>query len=183
MDLLFKNPPYFFKTYFNFSLPAFAISFVVILVILLVLCRKRFRSRAIRVLFAIPASLYGALLICITLNVNRSDTQGLILNPIENFRALFTEMRIHQLRGMQSNIFLFIPCGVFSALHFKQRKLLFSILFGAALSVLIEVLQFVFRRGYTETMDVICNTLGAAIGAATTIFILYIINQLQKRRS
>lgn len=183
MDLLFKNPPYFFKTYFNFSPPAFAISFVVILVILLVLCRKRFGLWRTRVLFAIPAALYGALLICITLNVNRSDTQGLILNPMENFRALFTAMRVHQLRGMQSNIFLFIPCGVFSALYFKQRKLLFSILFGAVLSVSIEVLQLVFRRGYTETMDVICNTLGAAIGAATTIFILYIINQLQKRRS
>lgn len=179
MDLLFKNPHYFFETYFDFSPMAFGMSFAVLFVIILLLCRKRFRSLRTRLLFSISASLYGALLICVTLNVNRSDTQGLILNPIDNIQALFTGMRIHQLRGIQSNIFLFIPCGVFSALYFKRRKLLFSILFGASLTVSIEALQFVFRRGYTETMDVICNTLGAAI----TIFVLYIINQLQKRRS
>ena len=179
MDLLFKNTPYFFKTYFDFSPLEFAISFIVILVIVLLLCRKRFRSWGTRLLFAIPASLYGALLICVTLNVNRSDTQGLILNPMENFRVLFTAMRVHQLRGMQSNIFLFIPCGVFSALYFKRRKLLFSILFVAALIVFIEALQFVFCRRYTEMMDVICNTLGAAISVVT----LYIINQSQKRIS
>ena len=183
MDLLFKNPPYFFKTYFNFSPLSFAISFIVIFVIVFLICRKRFSSLRTRLLFAIPASLYGALLICITLNVNRSDTQGLILNPIENVQALFTDMRVHQLRGMQSNIVFFIPCGVFSAIYFKRKKLLFSFLFGAALSVSIEALQFVFRRGYTETMDVICNTLGATIGAAITIIILFIINQLQKRGS
>ena len=41
---------------------------------------------------------------------------------------------------------------------------MFSIVFAFTVSLVIEFLQFRFYLGRAETDDVICNTLGAAIG-------------------
>lgn len=185
MDLLFKNPTYFFDTYFSFSLPEFLITFALVLAIHILLCRKRFSHWLPRLAFILVSSFYFTILIGITiLNSNRSDRYEIALNPLNNISKLFNDStRTHELRAAKSNIVFFVPCGILSAIFFKRRKLLYSVLFGAAVSLTIEFIQFALHRGCAETMDVICNTLGAAIGAATTIIILYIINQFQKRRS
>ena len=62
------------------------------------------------------------------------------------------------------NIIWFIPFGA----YLRLRGLPFwkTVLLTAALSVLIETLQFVFGSGCTETEDVILNTTGGAIGFA-----------------
>lgn len=61
------------------------------------------------------------------------------------------------------NLIWFVPFGF----CFRLRGLAFwkVILLTAALSVLIEGLQFIFATGCTETEDVLLNTAGGAIGA------------------
>ena len=184
MDLLFKNPTYFFQTYFAFSLPEFLITFALVLAVHILLCRKRFSHWLPRLAFILVSSFYFTILIGITLlNSNRSDRYELALNPLNNISNLFNDStRIHELRAVKSNTVFFVPCGILSAVYFKRRKLLYSVLFGAALSVTIEVFQFALHRGCAETMDVICNTLGAVIGALITVLILLIINKLHNKR-
>lgn len=185
MDLLFKNPTYFFETYFSFDPLEFIITFVIVLAVHILLCRKRFSSLWARVVFIIISSLYFSVLIGITLlGAGREDKQLLALDPIKNFSDLFRDdiTRTHQLRAIKSNTVLFIPCGILSAVYFKRKKVLFSVVFGFALSFVIELLQFVFSRGCAETMDVVCNTLGAAIGAAITALIILIINKSREKR-
>lgn len=186
MDLLFKNPPYFFETYFSFSPIEFIITFIIVLAVHILLCRKRFSNIWARVVFIIISSLYFSVLIGMTLlGKLRDDEQLLSLDPIKNISDLFRSdlMRTHQLRAMKSNTLLFIPCGVLSAVYFKRKKILSSIVFGATVSVIIELVQFVLHRGCAETMDVICNTLGATIGALITILICFIINKFSKRKT
>lgn len=62
------------------------------------------------------------------------------------------------------NIIWFVPFGA----YLRLRGLPFwkAVLLTAALSVLIETLQFVFGSGCTETEDVILNTAGGALGCA-----------------
>jgi len=62
------------------------------------------------------------------------------------------------------NIVWFIPFGAY--LHLCGLSAWKSIAMTAALSALIEILQFVFGCGWTETEDVILNTTGGAIGCA-----------------
>ena len=61
------------------------------------------------------------------------------------------------------NIIWFMPFGFF-LVCFKQR-LSMTVLYGFLLSLAIELCQYIFGVGVTETEDVILNTLGSFLGA------------------
>ena len=60
------------------------------------------------------------------------------------------------------NILWFVPLGIYAAL--KGKPLWKCALYGFGLSFFIECMQFVLNTGYSETEDLLLNTLGAAIG-------------------
>lgn len=66
------------------------------------------------------------------------------------------------------NMVLFVPIGMlWGAITSKWPKKwqsVSSVLLGITLSIIIEFLQYYFRKGYIETDDVIHNTLGCIIG-------------------
>lgn len=68
--------------------------------------------------------------------------------------------------GYGMNLLLYLPVGMalmrFEWLH--RRKWL-AILICLALSIGCEALQYATTRGMADGMDVICNTLGASLGA------------------
>ena len=62
------------------------------------------------------------------------------------------------------NVLLFVPVGFLAGCGLRRmtwKKVLF---FGGGLSVCIEVLQFIFKKGFCETDDIIHNVLGCIIG-------------------
>lgn len=63
------------------------------------------------------------------------------------------------------NIILFIPLGLLLPANWQRfKKLRSSILFGFSLSIFIEGIQLLTKRGYCQLDDVIMNTLGCAFG-------------------
>lgn len=73
-------------------------------------------------------------------------------------------------RSLFLNVLLFEPLGA-AAVHLQPDKwswrvrTLFTVLVGLTASLSIEYCQFRFFLGNAEADDVICNTLGALIGA------------------
>ncbi|KQB86997.1 VanZ family protein [Corynebacterium lowii] len=66
------------------------------------------------------------------------------------------------------NVALFIPLGVFVALAWNEgtgRSLLRAGGVGALTSAVIETAQYVFAVGYSDVDDLVCNTVGAVMGA------------------
>ncbi|WP_209676685.1 VanZ family protein [Arthrobacter stackebrandtii] len=64
-----------------------------------------------------------------------------------------------------ANVAMFIPMGIIAAAYFKN--VLLGALAGAFASSLIELSQALFLPArYASGLDVVANTLGAAIGAA-----------------
>lgn len=59
------------------------------------------------------------------------------------------------------NIALFIPVGLLAGPRLRT-----ALLAGGGLSLGIEVTQYILALGYTDIDDLVCNTLGAGIGAA-----------------
>lgn len=106
------------------------------------------------------------------LNTNRGVIAQPNLNPLYNIREIFGINGVHQVRGCLSNVLLFVPFGVLSAVFFVDKKFRNSLISAIIISVAIEALQFIFHRGCAETMDVICNVSGAVIGALVTIRII-----------
>lgn len=136
---------------------------------------KMQRMRQITLLWIVVFSLYISTVICITLlNRARCGTRQLILNPLSEFQELPVEMRVHLFRGMISNIIMLIPFGMLVSIKLKRHPILGTILSSGICSIAIELAQYVFCRGVSESLDVIFNVLGAVCGAAVAQGILWI---------
>lgn len=62
------------------------------------------------------------------------------------------------------NIILFIPLGLYLQLLKKDKKISISMGIVVLISLLIEIVQFIFGIGATDIDDIILNTLGGLIG-------------------
>lgn len=97
---------------------------------------------------------------------------GLILTPFASLTAVRQQPELY--REMLMNVFLFFPLGLTlsNALPRKWHRwgrIILTTLVGCALSAGIEYAQYRCALGLAETDDVICNTLGAFLGAASLL--------------
>ena len=70
------------------------------------------------------------------------------------------------------NILMFIPIGFLSGAVINERRIKKVLLFGFSLSVTIEILQLLFRRGICEIDDIMHNTIGCLLGLLMSLFII-----------
>lgn len=181
MDLLFRNFPYFVEVYFNFSFSEYILVFLLLIMVFVGIhfLHRGHRKNTISNLFTVVFAAYLSTVICITLlNQNRGDCRQILLNPLIELRGLSGELGVHYLRGMASNVILFIPLGILVSLSTEKRKIFYSCFWGFACSIAIETAQYVFQKGVTESIDVICNVLGAHMGAS----LVSMITILRKRK-
>lgn len=62
------------------------------------------------------------------------------------------------------NIFLYYPLGYLLPILFPKLNIWHVILIGCLCSIATEATQYLLKMGWCETVDVIHNTLGTAIG-------------------
>ena len=62
------------------------------------------------------------------------------------------------------NVILFMPIGFLAGCGLRGMTFKKVLLLGGGLSVIIELLQLIFKKGFCETDDVIHNVLGCIIG-------------------
>lgn len=90
---------------------------------------------------------------------------GITLRPVDGRNdVVLTPWAAQQLNAVNvvGNIVLFaLPAAVLSSSGWSFRR---TVIAGFALSVSIELLQLVVPGRTTATADVICNTIGAAVG-------------------
>lgn len=94
------------------------------------------------------------------------------LRPLSTLAAAQEQPELY--REMLMNVFLFFPLGLTlsNALPRKLRLVMrigVTTLAGFLLSVGIELTQYVCSVGMAETDDVICNTMGAFLGAMSLL--------------
>lgn len=70
------------------------------------------------------------------------------------------------------NVALFVPFGMLVAMlvAYQPHPVRRTVLIAGGVSLGIEVLQFIFRLGFTDIDDVILNVLGAWLGARLVCF-------------
>ena len=92
----------------------------------------------------------------------RSGNRIVIWQLLWSYRAWISGEPYGKTESIQNinNILAFIPYGLLFPK--KNRKIL--LLSAIAFSSSIETIQYLFNLGWCELDDVICNTLGAAIG-------------------
>ena len=94
-----------------------------------------------------------------------------------SYRAWFAGESYGKKESLQniSNVLLFIPFGLLFPI--KSAKSWFIVSAGALLSLAIETVQYVLVLGWCEVDDVICNTLGVALGVGFSKIINKIIGE------
>lgn len=70
------------------------------------------------------------------------------------------------------NVVLFVPIGILVMLLLNSKhEWVITLIVGLFLSVLIELVQLIFHRGFFEFDDMVHNTLGTLIGIGALMFI------------
>ena len=92
--------------------------------------------------------------------INRADQETSLLS-LDLFRTFARAGRDQRLQ-FYSNVVMFVPVGILMTACVRHRPILWGCLF----SVVIELSQLVFRRGFCETDDLVSNSMGVVIGFA-----------------
>lgn len=124
----------------------------------------RDKNRGEKLLVRLLLYVYVILMLCSTVIFREPRTishHG--FDPFWHYEA-FRQGRLQLLPELIMNILAFIPRGFVFCLTFRRINWWRAIIAGLGLSVGIEFLQWVFKRGCTDIDDVIHNTLGCFIG-------------------
>ena len=91
--------------------------------------------------------------------------RGIELMPLDDFWS--AQSVVGSLLNVAGNVALFAPLGFVLVLLLRGRPhpLRTATLLSLALSLGIELAQFVFRLGYSDIDDLLYNTVGAGLGA------------------
>lgn len=100
-----------------------------------------------------------------------SRTTGILeirLIPFYSYVEALTQEEMYRTNLM--NVFLFFPFGLSLSVIWSEgvkKRAWLTVLVACVISVSVELVQLVFKLGRVEIDDVIHNTLGAVIGAAS----------------
>ena len=98
-------------------------------------------------------------------------------SPFWSYREVLQSGKDALLTQNIANVLAFVPIGLLLGCAFGRMKWWKALAIGGGFSLLIEVLQFAFKRGFSEFDDVFHNVLGCAIG-----FGLYLLIERLVRR-
>ncbi len=91
-----------------------------------------------------------------------------LYRPFHSLSSFWSSIRNYGLKGnFLGNILAFVPVGLLYPIAFSsetERKRSVTILFGLCLSLLIELAQLLFSKGYFDLDDIVLNTLGTVSG-------------------
>ena len=91
-------------------------------------------------------------------------------------------LRAFAFSNVIGNIVLFVPLGVYLPLFIGEKNILKNVLWIILISVLVEILQFIFKVGVSDIDDVILNGFGGFIGVIAYKILLKTLVDFKKTR-
>ena len=98
--------------------------------------------------------------------------------PFWSYRAVLQGGQDALLTQNIANVLAFVPIGLLLGCAFGRMKWWKALAIGGGFSILIEVLQFAFKRGFSEFDDVFHNVLGCAIGFGVYVGVRWLIRRI-----
>lgn len=93
-----------------------------------------------------------------------AESYGYNYHPLWSYMAIRQEGKEILIAEIIMNVVVFLPVGLLMGCAYKSMRWLKVFLLGLCVSSSIEVMQFVFKRGFSEIDDILHNTLGCMIG-------------------
>ena len=126
-----------------------------------------------RIIGAVLAAIAAAGILYVTVFARGESGAGADFIPFSSFERAKIQPEMY--RSMLMNVFLFVPLGLALPFIFggsTGKRILLTILVGLLLSVTVEAIQYFVHLGMAETDDMICNTVGTAIGSCAYLLTL-----------
>ena len=167
-----------------YALPLHMVIFLMLVLLIVWAMLSQHKNQKKRTIINAALCFIAAFIILYATILTRSvGVSEAILTPFASLTAARIQPEIH--REMLMNVFLFFPLGLTlsNALPRKWHRwlrIILTTLVGCALSAGIEYAQYRYALGLAETDDVICNTLGAFLGAAS-LLIAHAIEKYRER--
>ena len=100
-------------------------------------------------------------------------------SPFWSYREVLRSGKDALLTQNIANVLAFVPIGLLLGCAFGRIKWWKALVVGGGFSILIEVLQFVFKRGFSEFDDVFHNVLGCAIGFGVYVLSAWLVMRIR----
>lgn len=97
---------------------------------------------------------------------SRPTNEGFHYNiyPFWSYIAILNDKGVNLMQSNYLNIALFIPLGIILWFAFERKRWWWTLIYSCALSICIEFLQLIMKRGLCEFDDVFHNVLGCMVG-------------------
>lgn len=155
--------------------------FVFFLGTILLLCFSAAKKRKLYVARLLLLE-YIALIYSSTVIFRKTLSSTKIKSPsIESYEKIVEGGGIHIHPEMFMNVMVFVLLGIMIYVAFKSLKWWQVLMAGCGMSISIEVLQYILRRGTSEATDVFHNTLGCLIGIGVYKLISITIQAFRKK--
>ncbi|MBQ6381819.1 MAG: VanZ family protein [Clostridia bacterium] len=178
--ILYKITYYAGKMFYMYSWDYITLAIMIFVISLGFLLMKHYMKRKKKTfqIIAITAFFIYLAMVIYSAILNRdidSTSFGVSLIPFHSYKMI-AEGNRDKIREVIMNVAFFYPIGFLYCLidtkKINQKKWPI-IAMSAALSLLIELVQFIFKLGFVETDDIIHNTLGCIFGILGYILLDY----------
>lgn len=156
-----------------YALPLHMVIFLMLVLLIVWAMLSQHKNQKKRTIINAALCFIAAFIILYATILNRTPgNYELILTPFAALSAARQQPELY--REMLMNIFLFFPLGLTLSNALPQKwhrwlRIILTTLIGCILSAGIEYAQYRYALGLAETDDVICNTLGAFLGATSLL--------------
>lgn len=156
-----------------YALPLHMVIFLMLVLLIVWAMLSQHKNQKKRTIINAALCFIAAFIILYATILTRSvGVSEAILTPFASLTAARIQPEIY--REMLMNVFLFFPLGLTLSNALPRRwhrwgRIALTTLIGCALSAGIEYAQYRYALGLAEADDVICNTLGAFLGAASLL--------------
>ena len=167
-----------------YALPLQAVIFLMLaLLIIWAMLSRRKNQRKRSIINAVLCAITALIILYATVLTRTPGDYEIILTPFATFAAAQQQPELY--REMLMNVFLFFPLGLTLSNALLRRwhrwlRIILTTLIGCILSAGIEYAQYRYALGMAEVDDVICNTLGAFVGA-TSLLLAHAIEKSRER--
>ena len=109
--------------------------------------------------------IYITVVLGATIGSRVSNYSSVNLHLFSSYKDAYNNFSLGEWRNIILNILMFVPIGFLLPLLFKKCQCFYiTYLAGFFLTLFIEILQLITKRGIFELDDILNNTLGCAIG-------------------
>lgn len=146
------------------------ISLLVIVVILIFTLKGFWEGMRVSVNYILLV--YVSFLISYTLLMRSAmPNREFDFRPFWSYAVYFRGENPYLMPENMMNVAVFVPIGFLLEMVYRSMNWQKALLIGLVLSLFIEVMQFIFKRGFAEFDDVFHNTLGCMIGYGMFVLI------------